>query len=166
MWFGVFPRTAREKTRWVSNDYSSYRSVTDMLSNLRWQSLENRCTNMCLAMFYNIAYGLVAIPLLSYFEHSEVYTLATCTLFRTDRFTHQSFTTKTCFSPYPLFFETSYQLILSWFLNLTPLKQESARSINIIHTLKCILFLICLLTPNTIIFFSSHYHSFIFTSVF
>ena len=32
-------------------------------------------------------------------------------------------------------------LVLSWFLILTPLKQESARSS--IHTLKCILFLIC-----------------------
>ena len=56
----------------VSNDYS-YSSVTDMLSNLGWQSLENRRTDTRLSMFYKIFYGLVAIPLPSYFEHPEVY---------------------------------------------------------------------------------------------
>ena len=60
--------------RWVTNDYSSYSSVTDMLSNLGWRSLENRRTDTRLAMFYKIVYGLVAIPLPSYFEHPEVCT--------------------------------------------------------------------------------------------
>ena len=32
----------RRAARWVSNDYSSYNSVTEMMSNLGWQSLENR----------------------------------------------------------------------------------------------------------------------------
>ena len=63
------------------------------------------------------------------------YTLAICTLFLTDRFIHQYVIINTHFSPYPLFFGTSYQLISSWFLILTPLKHESARSI--IHSLKC-----------------------------
>ena len=45
-----------------------------MLSNLGWRSLENRRTDTRLAMFYKIVYGLVAIPLPSYFEHPEVYT--------------------------------------------------------------------------------------------
>ena len=57
------------------------------------------------------------------------------------RFTHLSVTININFFLFPLFFGTSYQLIWSWFLILTPLKQESARST--IHTLKCILFLIC-----------------------
>ena len=67
-------RVQRRAARWVSNDYSSYSSVTDILSNLGWQSLENRRTDTRLAMFYKIVYGLVAIPLPSYFEHPEVYT--------------------------------------------------------------------------------------------
>ena len=133
-------KVQRRAARWVTNDYSSYSSVTDMLSNLGWRSLENRRTDTRLAMFYKIVYGLVAIPLPSYFEHPEVYTR------HMHSPSYRQIHTSVCyykysFSPYPLFFGTSYQLISSWFLILTPLKQESARSI--IHSLKCILFLIC-----------------------
>ena len=67
-------KVQRRAARWVTNDYSSYSSVTDMLSNLGWRSLENRRTDTRLAMFYKIVYSLVAIPLPSYFEHPEVYT--------------------------------------------------------------------------------------------
>ena len=67
-------KVQRRAARWVSNDYSSYSSVTDMLSNLGWRSLENRRIDTRLAMFYKIVYCLVAIPLQSYFEHPEVYT--------------------------------------------------------------------------------------------
>ena len=67
-------KVQRRAARWVLNDYSSYSSVTDMLSNLGWRSLENRRTDTRLAMFYKTVYGLVAIPLPSYFEHPEVYT--------------------------------------------------------------------------------------------
>ena len=67
-------KVQRRAARWVTNDYSSYSSVTDMLSNLGWRSLEKRRTDTRLAMFYKIVYGLVAIPLQSYFEHPEVYT--------------------------------------------------------------------------------------------
>ena len=132
-------KVQRRAARWVSNDYSSYSSVMDMLSNLGWRSLENRCTNTRLAMFYKIVYGLVAIPLPSYFEYREVYTHHMHSL--SYRFTHLSVTLNTPFSPFPFFFGTSHQLISSWFMILTPLKQDSARSI--IHTLKCILFITC-----------------------
>ena len=67
-------KVQRRAARWVTNDYSSYSSVTDMLSNIGWRSLVNRRTDTHLAMFYKIVYGLVAIPLPSYFEHPEVYT--------------------------------------------------------------------------------------------
>ena len=83
-------KVQRRAARWVTNDYSSYSSVTDMLSNLGWRSLENRRTDTRQAMFYKIVYGLVAIPLPSYFEHLEVYTRHMHSLFNTDRFTHQS----------------------------------------------------------------------------
>ena len=45
-------KVQRRAARWVTNDYSSYCSVTDMLSNIGWRSLENRRTDTRLAMFY------------------------------------------------------------------------------------------------------------------
>ena len=69
----------------------------DMLSNLGWRSLENRRIDMRLAMFYKMVYVLVAVPprhILSILK----FTFATWTLFVTDRFKHQSVTTKKTFS--------------------------------------------------------------------
>ena len=59
----------RRAARWVSNSYSSYHSVSAMLSNLGWRSLEYRRYDLRLAMFYKIQYSLVAVPMPSYFEH-------------------------------------------------------------------------------------------------
>ena len=58
----------------MSNDYSGYSSVTDVMSNLGWRSLENRRYDARLSIFYKVVYGLVAIPVPSYFERPEVYT--------------------------------------------------------------------------------------------
>ena len=58
----------RRAARWVSNRYSSYDSVSAMLSNLGWRSLEYRRYDSRLEMFYKIQYGLVAITMPSYFE--------------------------------------------------------------------------------------------------
>ena len=58
----------------LSNDYSTYSSVTEMVNNLRWWSLENRHYDARLLMFYKIVYGLDAIPVPPYFERPEVYT--------------------------------------------------------------------------------------------
>ena len=41
----------RRAARWVYNDYSPYSSVTDMLSNLGWRSLELRRYDLRIAMF-------------------------------------------------------------------------------------------------------------------
>ena len=103
-------RVQRRAARWVSNGYSSYSSVTDMLSNLGWRSLENRRTDRRLAMFYKIVYGLVAIPQPSYFEHPGVYTRHMHSL------SYRQIHTSACnykyfIFLYPLFFRTSYQLI-------------------------------------------------------
>ena len=67
-------KVQRRAARWVSNDYSTCSSVTDMLSNLGWRSLEYRRIDARLTMFYKIVYGLVAVPLPSYFVRPEVYT--------------------------------------------------------------------------------------------
>ena len=54
--------------RWVTNDYSSYSSVTQMINSLGRRSLEQRRADMCLILFYKIVYGLVAIPLPTYIQ--------------------------------------------------------------------------------------------------
>ena len=64
----------RRAARWVSNDYPTYSSVTEMMSNLGWRSLENRRYDVRLLIYDKIVYGLVAIPVPSYFERPEVYT--------------------------------------------------------------------------------------------
>ena len=61
--------TQRRAARWVKSYYSSYDSVTEMLHDLGWQSLEQRPLDARLIMFYKIVYGLVAIQLPSYLEH-------------------------------------------------------------------------------------------------
>ena len=44
----------RKATRFVFDDYSSHSSVTDMLNQLNWQSLEKRRDDLTLLMFYKI----------------------------------------------------------------------------------------------------------------
>ena len=58
----------RRATRWVSNRYSYHDSISAMLSNLRWRSLDYRRYDSRLAMFYKIQYDLVAVSMPSYFE--------------------------------------------------------------------------------------------------
>ena len=59
----------KRAARWVSNQYSSYDSVTAMPSNLGWRSLEYRRYDSRLATF--IQYGLVAVQMPSYFERPK-----------------------------------------------------------------------------------------------
>ena len=52
----------RRAARRVSNDYSPYSSVTDMLSNLGWRSLEFRRYDSRIAMFYKVVAVMVPKP--------------------------------------------------------------------------------------------------------
>ena len=60
--------TKRRAAHWVKSNYSSYDSVTEMLHDLGWRSLEQRRHDARLIIFYKIVYGLDAIQLSSYFE--------------------------------------------------------------------------------------------------
>ena len=111
-----------------SNDYSTYSSVTDMLSNLGWRSLENRHIDARLTMFYKIVYSLVAIALPSYFVHPEVYTRHMHSL------SYRQIHTSVCYYQYSFFPMT----VVLWnklpadlvlVSDLDSLKQESVRSI-------------------------------------
>ena len=59
----------RRAARCVSDDYSSYSSVTQLLNTLGWRALEQRHADARLTMFYKIVYGLVVIPMPSYIRH-------------------------------------------------------------------------------------------------
>ena len=64
----------RRAARWVKNNYSPYESVSNMLDNLGWRSLENRRIDSRLVMFYKIIYCHVAIQIPTYFEKPHRYT--------------------------------------------------------------------------------------------
>ena len=53
----------RRAARFVSQRYHNISSVTDMLRNLQWESLEHRRWKARLTMFYKVQFGLVAVPL-------------------------------------------------------------------------------------------------------
>ena len=52
----------------VTNNYSSYIHVTQMINTLGWRSLEQRRADAHLIMFYKIVYGLVEISLPPYIQ--------------------------------------------------------------------------------------------------
>ena len=58
----------RRAARWVTNDYSSFSSVTQMFNTLGWRSLEQIRADARLFMFYKIIHGLVEIPLPTYIQ--------------------------------------------------------------------------------------------------
>ena len=47
--------------RFVYNNFSTYSSVTSMLTQLNWQSLEERRTNVIIIMFYKVINNLASI---------------------------------------------------------------------------------------------------------
>ena len=139
----------RRAARLVCNDYSPYSSVTDMLSNLGWRSLELRRYDSRIAMFYKTVYELVAIPVPPYFEHTMVQT-------RHHPLAYRQVHTSVSYYYYSFFPMTiilwkhsgrGYQLISSLIQILTLSSQESARST--IHSLKAYTVFILLINPSS-----------------
>ena len=64
----------RRAARWTLGRFSPYDSVSSMLGELGWRSLEDRRTDARLYLFYKIVHSLVAVPLPSYVVHSQVST--------------------------------------------------------------------------------------------
>ena len=64
----------RRAARWTLCRFFSYDSVSDMLGDLGWRSLEDRRTDSRLRLFYKIVHGLVAVPLPPYVVHTQVFT--------------------------------------------------------------------------------------------
>ena len=64
----------RRAARWTLCRFPTYDSVSDMLGDLGWSSLEDRRTDSRLCLFYKIVHGLVAVPLPPYVVHTQVLT--------------------------------------------------------------------------------------------
>ena len=58
----------RRAARWTINDFETRSSVTGMLDNLGWRTLEQRRADARLSIFYKIGYGLVAIAMPVYIQ--------------------------------------------------------------------------------------------------
>ena len=61
----------RRAARWTTSNYDiavTRSSVSAMLNQLGWRTLEQRRTDARLCLFYKIVYGLVAVPLQKYVQ--------------------------------------------------------------------------------------------------
>jgi len=61
----------RKAARFVCNEFSSYSSVTAMMNNLKWNSLEDRRKQARLIMFYKIIHRLVQVNFNLYLHPSR-----------------------------------------------------------------------------------------------
>ena len=52
--------------RWATHDYQHTSSVTQMIKELNWHALEQRCIDSRLTLMYKITYDLVATPAADY----------------------------------------------------------------------------------------------------
>ena len=52
----------RRAARWVTRDYQYTSSVSSMLQDLNWRTLDQRRIDSRLVLLYNVTYDLVAIP--------------------------------------------------------------------------------------------------------
>ena len=58
----------RKAAHWTTNDWNRTTSVSSLLHQLNWQTLEQRRSVTRLCLFYKIVSGLVAVPLPHYIE--------------------------------------------------------------------------------------------------
>ena len=61
----------RRAARWTTSNYATRSSVTAMLNQLGWRTLEQRWADARLCLFYKIVYGLVAVPLPEYVQRTH-----------------------------------------------------------------------------------------------
>ncbi len=64
----------RRAARYTCNRFHNTSSVTNMLSDLGWETLEHRRAKLRLCMIYKITHSLVAIPLDPYLKPAQTRT--------------------------------------------------------------------------------------------
>ena len=62
----------RRAARFTTNRYHNTSSVSDMLTEFKWDTLENRCTKQQLTMLYRITNDLVAISPKPYLKPAKL----------------------------------------------------------------------------------------------
>ena len=60
-------KVQRRAARWITSNYDCRSSVTSMIENLGWRTLEQR-SDARLCLFYRIVYGLVTVPIPDYIQ--------------------------------------------------------------------------------------------------
>ena len=70
----------RRSARYVTNRYRNMSSVTDMLEELNWESLESRRTKIQLTLLYKIMNGMVDIPTSPYVTQASARTRSSHTM--------------------------------------------------------------------------------------
>ena len=68
-YIGKIEMVKRTAAKWTLDNFHTQASVTEMLTQLGWRSLEQRRNDSRLCLFYKIIHGLVAIDLPPYVEH-------------------------------------------------------------------------------------------------
>ena len=58
----------RRAARWTTSNYDYRSSVTSMLDQLSWRTLEQRRADARLCLFYKMIHGIVAVPLPDYVQ--------------------------------------------------------------------------------------------------
>ena len=61
----------RRAARWTASNFNKQSTVTEMVKQLGWRSLEQRRADTRLCLFYKVIHGLVAVPLPDYIHYSN-----------------------------------------------------------------------------------------------
>ena len=61
-------KSPKRAARWTTSNYDTRSSVSAILNQLGWRTLEQRRKDARLCLFYKIVYGLVAVPLPNYVQ--------------------------------------------------------------------------------------------------
>ena len=67
-------KVQRRAARFVTNNYSTTSSTSEMIQNLEWPSLQQRRSDAKLVMMYRITYNLIDIPAAAYLHPSGLTT--------------------------------------------------------------------------------------------
>ena len=67
----VRPQLEYASARWTVNNFDQQASVTKIIQELGWRTLEQRRADARLCLFYKIVHGLVAVPLPDYVQYNN-----------------------------------------------------------------------------------------------
>ena len=71
---GTLPieQVQRRAARWTVSNFDRKASVTKMVQDLGWRTLDQRRADARLCLFFKILHGLVAVPPPDYIQHSNI----------------------------------------------------------------------------------------------